>query len=305
MSDSVASLVSVIVPCYNDARYIAEALDSAFGQLHAQIEVIAVDDGSTDNTAEILVGYPAVRLVRQDNAGVAAARNAGLAVATGEFVVFLDQDDRLHLRAISTALQAFERHPEAAMVYGFPLLVDAVGASLMTTVPPPVNGDCYASLLSGKVIVAPPSSAMFRRDVVEILGRFDPALRGTDDYDLYLRLARDHVVHCHGAVVCDYRIHGLNASSGHIQMRAATIAALDRQREHALTRLDYAQAYRAGRRHWRDYWGAAIGKDVLVLARRRHWRSATVSLTAVVRHPPGPRAFLTYASRLRPRRGLR
>src|SRR5215212_207946 len=114
----VAGLVSVVIPCYNQAHFLGEAIESVLAQNHLRFEIVVVDDGSTDDTAEVAACYPGVRCVRQDNRGLSAARNNGLRHSEGEYVVFLDADDRLLPEALETGLKCFEAHPECAYVYG-------------------------------------------------------------------------------------------------------------------------------------------------------------------------------------------
>ena len=111
--------VSVVIPTYNRARVVGEAIDSALAQTHERLEVIVVDDGSTDDTAE-RVGRrrdPRLRYVRREHAGVSSARNAGIAAATGDLVSFLDSDDLWKPEKIETEVAALARHPEAGGVF--------------------------------------------------------------------------------------------------------------------------------------------------------------------------------------------
>src|SRR5690606_15764736 len=120
-------LVSIVIPCYNHARFLGEAIESALGQTYPRVEVVVVDDGSTDDTAAVVVRYPAVRYVRQANAGLAAARNAGLRASTGELLVFLDADDRLTPGALEEGLRCLRARPECAFVYGAYRWIEADG----------------------------------------------------------------------------------------------------------------------------------------------------------------------------------
>ena len=90
-----AALVSVVIPCYNQAHFLGEAIESVLAQTYPHLEIVVVDDGSTDNTGEVAARYPGVRYVRQENQGLAAARNTGLRHSSGDYLVFLDADDRL------------------------------------------------------------------------------------------------------------------------------------------------------------------------------------------------------------------
>jgi len=107
----VAGLVSVVIPCYNQAHFLGEAIESVLAQSYPNFEIIVVDDGSTDDTSEVARRYPGVRLVRQENKGLSGARNAGLAHSEEEYVVFLDADDRLLPDALETVLEHLEAHP--------------------------------------------------------------------------------------------------------------------------------------------------------------------------------------------------
>ncbi len=118
MTDKTSSpLVSIIIPTYNYGRYLGKALESCFKQTYSPLEVIVVDDGSTDDTKEIVRGYGSrIVFIRQENSGVSAARNKGLEVAKGELITFLDADDYMPEDAIQTRVEALTAHPEAGAV---------------------------------------------------------------------------------------------------------------------------------------------------------------------------------------------
>src|SRR5919112_3168501 len=125
---SEVALVSVIIPSYNHAHYLGEAIESVLSQSYRNFEIIVVDDGSTDNTSEVASHYEEVRLVRQENRGLAGARNSGLAEAEGEYLVFLDADDRLLPRALEVNLTELAAHPQCALVAGYQWLIEADGS---------------------------------------------------------------------------------------------------------------------------------------------------------------------------------
>src|SRR5215468_11054256 len=108
------SRVSIVIVCYNQARYLDQAIRSALAQSHRMLEIFVVDDGSTDDTAVIAAAYPRVRYIHQSNRGLAAARNTGLAHCSGEYVAFLDADDRLLPAAIRSGLECFADFPQSA-----------------------------------------------------------------------------------------------------------------------------------------------------------------------------------------------
>src|SRR5262245_56603663 len=111
-------LVSVIIPCYNQGRFLAEAIESIMVQVLPDVEIIVVNDGSTDNTAEVAAHYPQVRYIYQQNQGLAAARNTGLRHSTGRYLVFLDADDRLLPEALIHNQKYLEARPECAFAFG-------------------------------------------------------------------------------------------------------------------------------------------------------------------------------------------
>jgi len=125
-------LVTVVIPCYNQARFLGEAIESVLAQSYRNFEVIVVDDGSTDKTSEVAGRYEGVRLIRQENKGLAGARNSGLAKSQGEYVVFLDADDRLLPKALEVGLGCFDSHPECALVSGHTRFINADGSLLRT-----------------------------------------------------------------------------------------------------------------------------------------------------------------------------
>jgi glycosyltransferase involved in cell wall biosynthesis len=109
--------VSVVIPCYGQAHFLREAIESVIAQNHPP-EIVVVDDGSPDNTAEVAARYPQVRYVRQQNKGLAEARSSGFRVATGDYLMFLDADDRLTPNAVAAHLKCFAEHPKAQLAVG-------------------------------------------------------------------------------------------------------------------------------------------------------------------------------------------
>src|SRR5437660_735131 len=129
-------LVSVVIPCHNQAHFLVEAIESVLAQTYADFEVVVVDDGSTDNTAAVVKQFPGVGYVHQQNAGAPAARNAGLRNTTGAYLVFLDADDRLLPDALQAGLDCFHAHSECGFVFGSwrPIISD--GSVLPAREPP-------------------------------------------------------------------------------------------------------------------------------------------------------------------------
>jgi glycosyltransferase involved in cell wall biosynthesis len=197
---NAAPAVSVVIPLYNKGTYVAAAIRSVQAQSCGDLELIVVDDGSTDGGASIAheAGDHRLRLIRQENAGAGAARNAGIEAARGRWVAFLDADDLWEPDRLSRQLALLERHPD---------VVWAAGAYLTTTgadpigrpsapldeawfVAPEVVGDALVALPRGGYIWT--GTVMIKRRILSELGGFDPTLPNGQDLDLWIRLALRH-----------------------------------------------------------------------------------------------------------------
>lgn len=200
--------ISVIIPCYNSSAYLAESIDSALSQTHPASEVIVVDDGSTDSSPEIMAHYgDRIRVVRQANAGLPAARNAGINQSTGEWLAFLDSDDWWDPDFLLKTARAMES-TDAALVYtGW----QNIGA------PPPyhepfVPEDYEQSQPSkaARLIRStgwPVHAALIQRSALLAAGCFDPTLKSCEDFDLWLRLAITRPIARVPEVLAFYRFH--------------------------------------------------------------------------------------------------
>ena len=182
---STMPLVSVIIPCYNQGHFLGEAIRSTLDQTYPRVEIIVVDDGSDDRTPEVARSYSGVRYVRQDNQGVSAARNAGFTLSRGEYVVFLDSDDRLRPEAIAANLAILDRERGAALCFGRTVQFHPDGKT--NPAANWVGVEPYLDLLCRNPISCP-GSAMYRRRVLDSVGGFDPSLVPAEDYDMYLRI---------------------------------------------------------------------------------------------------------------------
>src|SRR5215467_1357999 len=141
------AMVSVVIPCYNQARFLGEAIESVLAQTCPRSEIIVVDDGSTDDTLKVASSYRQVRCLSQRNQGQGAARNEGLKHASGEFIVFLDSDDRLLSHALQVGMESFEAHPEVAFVAGRCVVLGVDGVQRFTHFEPVVERNHYIRLL--------------------------------------------------------------------------------------------------------------------------------------------------------------
>src|SRR6267142_4272392 len=162
---SDAPLVSVVIPNYNCGRFLAETLESVFAQTYPNVEVIVVDDGSTDDSLNVLESFAArVRVVRQANQGVSAARNAGIRESRGAFVAFLDADDLWHPEKLTKQIAVFA-NPAVGLVYCAVEYIDEQGRSLGTNFTGR-RGRVLRSiaLLQGTIVLAGVSTAVVRRE---------------------------------------------------------------------------------------------------------------------------------------------
>ena len=186
-------LVSVVIPTYNRAFCIAGAVDSALGQTHRHVEVIVVDDGSTDDTPELMEerygSDGRVRYVRQPNQGTNVARNHGLALARGELVALLDSDDIWRKDKLERQLPLFAEDPRTGVVHSEARFVDDDGRPLADYVRRVrgVDGDVLLALFEEFFLLS--SAIVLRADVVRRAGGFREDLRFGEDYDYFLRVA--------------------------------------------------------------------------------------------------------------------
>jgi glycosyltransferase involved in cell wall biosynthesis len=223
-------LVSVIVPAYDRAPQLIGALDSVLAQTHRNVEVIVVDDGSTDDTRDVVAGRygadPRVTYIQQEHAGVAHARNTGLERSRGEAIAFLDSDDTWRPWKLALQLACLRRAPEAGMIWtdmesadrsGNPIpgssirdilsprfTLDELYAQRIPLAELPMAadvprgrtlyvGDVYAKMVIGNLVL--PSSALMTRGRLDRVGRFDESLHvGGEDFDFFLRTCREGMV---------------------------------------------------------------------------------------------------------------
>jgi glycosyltransferase involved in cell wall biosynthesis len=226
-------LVTVIIPAFNHVRFIDECVGSVLAQDHPKLEVIVVDDGSTDGTLERLQAYgERITLLQQRGGRQARARNLALRAARGELVAFLDSDDRYRPARIRLAVEAFRADPAADLVWGDYRRIDADGAPIDEARWTPRCEDFRRELIAGNPICN--ATVTVRRAALDEIGGFDERVpRVCDGAAWYQMAARGRrFVHL-DELLLDYRVHGANDSRG--------FAAMTRDRDTALT--SAVQAY--------------------------------------------------------------
>lgn len=198
-------LVSVILPVYNGAQYLADTLDSIFAQDYRPFEVIVVDDGSTDDSAKIAQSYQQIRYIYQENQGVPVARNAGIAAAQGEFVAFSDQDDLWISHKLSLQMEYLLQHPEVQYVLCKKRLFLEPGIK-----PPPW---LRKELLESDQLDFSPSALVARKEVFQQIGQFNSELQTASDVDWMFKAKDAHIpMKTIEDVLVHKRIHAGNQS---------------------------------------------------------------------------------------------
>src|SRR5262245_6891955 len=242
-------LVTVIIPCFRQAHLLKEAIDSVSAQSYPHHETIVIDDGSPDDTAEVIRRFAHVRYTRQENQGVGAARNAGISLAKGQYLVFLDADDRLLPHHLETNLKAFHEYPDAGFVCGDYRWFGADDTWHAHDCRP--SPDHYGTLLQ-RNFVGPPHVVMFSKRVMEEVGGFRVDVTPSEDQEIFMRIARNYPVHCHHTIVAEYRRHPEQNSLKFDVMLKSSLDVMSLQWQYVRNNEAYLEAFKQGiefRRH--------------------------------------------------------
>lgn len=206
--------ISVVIPAYNAMTYLPETLENLLQQTWQDFEVIVVNDGSSDDTPQWVaeVRDPRVKLVSQENQGLAGARNTGIAHAQGEYIAFLDADDLWEKTKLEKQLQSLEQNPNVGLVYTWVLLIDAQGKKTGRVFKSEAQGKVWQTLIQEN-IVGCGSVALVRRECFETCGLFDRNLRSfVEDWDMWLRIASKYKFAVVPEGLVYYRQHANSAS---------------------------------------------------------------------------------------------
>jgi glycosyltransferase involved in cell wall biosynthesis len=215
--------VSIVMPVYNGARFIAEALASLQSEPGIDAEIIVVDDGSTDDTmvvvSSISAGDARIRVLSGEHKGVSSARNIGVRAASGQYITFLDSDDICPPGRIARQAQRLAGRPDAAAVIGETLLFEELTKDLQ-----PAPGTRYLQIFTVML-----HCALFHRDVFDRLGLFDETLSFSEDFDFFLRLAEAEMpLVVETEIASLYRRHPGSMTTDTAALRAGILAALQR-----------------------------------------------------------------------------
>lgn len=255
------ALISVIIPCYNQGRYLATAINSVRSQTYRHYEIIVIDDGSDDNTKDIAEAFSEVIYVFQQNQGLAAARNTGIDHSRGEFLVFLDSDDWLLNTALETNLSYLLKKPEIAFVSGAHKIYYEQDRSWHDIIKD-VENNHYCKLLESNYI-AMIASVMFQRWIFDVF-RFDTKLKLCEDYDLYLKIARKYSIYHHLEMMAVYYIHHNNSSNNSSMMLKSALFVLDRQKS-TLTNDQEKYWFKSGQSFWKSWYTPIIYRKLVAL----------------------------------------
>ncbi len=258
-------LVTVVIPAFNAAGFIGDALGGVLAQTYRNLEVVVVDDGSTDGTASVVRAFTdsRVRLVSTPNAGVGAARNCGWRLGRGELVAFLDADDRWFPEKLQVQTTLLRERPEVGLVGCLMQYMTDSGRILGVTGTPLITDDEVERIRRAELMPFPISSVVMRRTVLEQVEGFDETLQRAfpglvEDIDLVARAARVSGVACIPRVLGAYRVHGGGASARHffsqrlgVRFVRARLARRDAGGE--LTIAEFLATYRLShRQRWGD-----------------------------------------------------
>jgi glycosyltransferase involved in cell wall biosynthesis len=281
-------LVTVVIPCFNQGHYLGEAIESVLNQKYERVEIIVVNDGSSDDTTQIASSYPEVALIVQENQGLSAARNRGLEQSRGELLVFLDADDRLLTGALSRGVACLAEHAECAFAFGQFHFIHAEGGFVRAVEREPRGQHAYLDLLRTNRI-GMHATVIYRRWVFDRIGAFNTDLKACEDLELYLRIARRFPVVEHPALVAEYRRHTESMSSSGRKMLTSVLAVLEAESRQVATDPERQAALHEGILRATGFYTIRLMRAALPpRINRRNWRPALADLWWLARsHPRG------------------
>jgi glycosyltransferase involved in cell wall biosynthesis len=252
-----SDLVSVIIPSYNHGNYLSEAIESAYTQLGVKVEIIVVDDGSTDDTRLVAQMHPYVKYIFQTNQGLSAARNKGIENSTGKYLVFLDADDWLLDDSLAVNLQYLQDEKKAFVSGTYKYVFEKTDQTY--DIIREVNGNHYQEFLICNYI-GMHGAVMYQRWAFDHY-RFDTSLKASEDYDMFLNLSRKFPVVHHTQQIAAYRIHGMNMSGNIPLMLEYTLKVLKRQ-EPLLQNEAEINLFHKGIRNWKNWYCGELYKKL-------------------------------------------
>jgi len=278
-----SSSVSAIITTYNYARFLPAAIESVLGQTHLPDEIIVVDDGSIDDTAEVVSRYAdrGVRYVYRQNGGAGASRNTGIRESRGGLVAFLDADDRWLPQKIALQVGHFERHPSVGMVTGSECHVyESSGERMLVRRRPVGSAFLYPGILVENKI-GNPSIAMVRRNCFETVGLFDETMPLGQDWEMWIRIAHRYSVGVVDAVLILFTRHGNSLTTNKRAERYASNKRLQHRYLRSINQPLKRLRLTAGAQSMNLYYAAASLADT----RSQRFPAAAAALGALLLDP--------------------
>ena len=212
-------LVSIITPVYNGSQYLSEAIESALAQTYKNFELLIVNDGSTDNSADIIRPFlkdSRIIYIEQKNAGVAAARNTALKQARGKYIGFLDQDDLWLNNKLELQITALEKDGSLALVHSRQDFIDSHGNKKKYDWITEGEGYCFReNFIKNRIAVL---TVLIRKKIIDEIGFFNEQLSGADDYEMWLRVTLKYPIKYIDQSLAFYRFHDNNVSKDSFRM---------------------------------------------------------------------------------------
>ena len=307
MIGCIKSLVSVVIPAYNAERFIAQTIESVIAQTYQKLEILVIDDGSSDSTANIVQYYikkdTRITLIQQANAGVAAARNRGIEKALGEFIAPIDADDIWFPEYLEAQLPLMD-DLKVGMVYAWSVFIDEAGRLMKTCQSNLWQGDDYLPLIN-RNLPGNASCVLMRHSYVRLIGGYDSSYRtlnaqGCEDWDLYLRLAEKFETRVVPRLLVGYRQVQESMSTNAEPMTKAVDLILERVARHhpeidliiyqwARSKFAWYSAIKCDRaKNYRGvfvYMKKALKLDYLLLLRPRFYRLGLSTLLKILFQP--------------------
>jgi len=228
--------VSVLIPSYNAAHFLPISIESALSQTYQDFEIVLIDDGSTDNTRELVSSfmdkYPhKISYFKQENKGLAAARNTGIAHARGEYLALLDADDKWLPCRLEEGVRVLDAKAAVGLVHGHVTLMDNNNNEIYSTKrdPKPLNGSIFENIFLRKADIVCPT-VLFRRSCCEKVGLFDVNLSrlGCEDRDLWLRISQEYEIAYIDKVLAQYRMTPQSMSNNLKKMLEGRLYVIDK-----------------------------------------------------------------------------
>ena len=282
--------VSVIIPAYNSSKFLPEAIESVLNQTYAHVEVVVVDDGSTDDTKAVCDRYPTVKYVYQQNQGVAVARNTGINASTGEYLLFLDSDDCIFPQALEIGANCINDHPEVGFVFGryeYKSINPDGSYTIENTYENQPEVANYVTLLGCEHEIQC-GCATIRRVAIESVGGFDPNFVPIEDQNLFLRIAYSFPIYFHNQIVSEYRVTGSNFSGQAAKMLIGALRAHTLQWHdiEATGNPEYVAAYQRGKQYWLKLFVERLPYEIMRCTQSGEWIEGLGHLGLLLNYDP-------------------